>query len=156
MMKKLFFVVFIATFLSTKGQEVELVTIEALQDKITNSDKSLTIVNFWATWCKPCIEEMPYFEELDQSSENIKVYLVSVDFQNQLDRVKAFIKKRAVTSQVLFLNEKDPDNYMPKISKEWTGAIPATLFVNAMGKTYFHEKAFGKEELFETAKKYVQ
>lgn len=156
MMKKVFFIAFLAAFLSVRSQEVELVTIEQLQDKITKSDQSLTVINFWATWCKPCIEEMPYFQELDESNEDIKVYLVSVDFQNQIERVKAFVKKRSVTSDVLFLNEKDPDNYMPKISRDWTGAIPATLFVDAMGKTYFHEKAFSKEELFETAKKYVQ
>jgi len=56
---------------------------------------------------------------------------------------------------VLFLNEKDPDNYLSQVSQEWTGAIPATLFVTDLGKTYFHEKAFTKEELKKTINQYL-
>jgi len=112
-----------------------------------NSEASLTVFNFWATWCAPCIKELPYFEEVGLKNEDVKIYLVSLDFSNQLDRVRKFVSNKALKSEVLFLDEKDPDTYMPKVSDEWSGAIPATLFVTDLGKKYFHEQAFEKEEL---------
>lgn len=131
------------------AQKVEVVKFDDLQSKMFNTEASLTVFNFWATWCGPCIKELPHFDALESQNEDIKVYLVSLDFPNQLEKVNNFVNKRSFNSEVLFLDEKDPDDYMPKVSDEWTGAIPATLFVTDLGKTYFHEKAFTEEELKE-------
>ncbi len=141
--------------LSVSAQEVEVVRFAELQKKMLYAEAPLTVFNFWATWCGPCIKELPHFDELETKNENIKVYLVSVDFQNEIEKVKKFVEKRSLKSDVLFLNEKDPDDFMPKVSQDWTGAIPATLFVTDLGKTFFHEKAFTKEELEKTIKKYL-
>ena len=103
----------------------------------------------------PCIKELPHFDELGTENEDVKVYLVSVDFQSEIEKVKRFVTKKSLSSSVLFLDEKDPDSYMSKVSNEWTGAIPATLFVTDMGKTYFHEKAFTKEDLETAVNKYL-
>ena len=119
------------------------------------TDSPLTVFNFWATWCAPCIKELPYFEEIDAANEDVKVYLVSLDFKNQLERVKKFVSEKELKPEVLFLDEKDPDTYMPMVSNDWSGAIPATLFVTDLGKKYFHEKAFEKEELEKTVNKYL-
>ena len=149
----IFLIVF--TFIGATAQDVEVVTFPELQKKMLYADSPLTVFNFWATWCGPCIKELPYFDALESQNENIKVYFVSVDFQSELEKVKKFVEKRSVKSEVLFLNEKDPDDYMMKVSQDWTGAIPATLFVTDLGKTYFHEKSFTKEELEKTIKKYL-
>ena len=137
------------------AQEVEVVKFSDLQKKILYTDAPLTIFNFWATWCGPCIKELPHFDALESQNKDIKVYLVSIDFQSELERVKKFVVKKSLQSDVLFLDEKDPDDYMGKVSNDWSGAIPATLFVTDLGKTYFHEKAFTKEELEKTIKKYL-
>lgn len=134
--------------------QVDKVKFDKLQQKILNTENELLIFNFWATWCGPCIEEIPIFEEIDKK-RNVKVYLVSVDFQNQYERVVSFVEKRGITSEVLFLDEKDPDSYMTKISKEWTGAIPATLFVSEFGRSYFHERSLTKKELEDLVNKYL-
>lgn len=154
-MKKYIFVVLLTLTIQLSAQSVEVVKFSDLQSKMLYTEAPLTIFNFWATWCGPCIKELPHFDELETQNENIKVYLISLDFPDQLDKVKNFVVKRSLQSDVLFLNEKDPDDYMPKISEEWTGAIPATLFVTGLGKTYFHEKAFSKEELKNTVEKYL-
>ncbi|WP_420317050.1 TlpA family protein disulfide reductase [Ekhidna sp.] len=154
MMKKIFFALFIILSVHLSAQEVEVVKFADLQKKILYTEAPLTVFNFWATWCAPCIKELPHFEELD-NSENVKVYLVSIDFQSELDRVKKFVAKKNLKTEVLFLDEKDPDSYMGKVSNEWSGAIPATLFVTDLGKTYFHESAFTKEELEKAVKKYL-
>ena len=69
--------------------------------------------------------------------------------------MKSFVKKHNLKSEVIFLNESDYDSYMAKVNKEWSGAIPATLFVDEWGKTYFHENEFTKEELDKEIKKYI-
>lgn len=141
--------------LHLSAQEVEVVKFSDLQKKILYTEAPLTVFNFWATWCAPCIKELPHFDALESNNDNIKVYLVSVDFQSELERVKKFVEKRSLRSDILFLDEKDPDDYMSKVSNDWSGAIPATLFVTDLGKTYFHEKAFTKEELEKTIQKYL-
>ena len=130
-----------------------MIRFDDLQKKMLNTEAPLTVFNFWATWCGPCIKELPHFEEI--GDQGVKVYLVSVDFVSDLKKVQTFTKKRKLRSDVLFLDEKDPDSYMRKISDDWSGAIPATLFVTGSGKTFFHEKAFTREELQETVKKYM-
>jgi len=139
----------------SSAQNVEVIKFNDLQEKMLNSDATLTVFNFWATWCAPCIKELPYFEEVGLKNEEVKIYLVNVDFSSQLDRVKKFVGNKELKSEVLFLDEKDPDTYMSKVSAEWSGAIPATLFVTDLGKKYFHEKAFKKEELEGYINKYL-
>ena len=145
----------VAIYGTSPAQSVEVVKFEELQEKMFEAESPLTVFNFWATWCAPCIKELPYFEELDAKNENVKVYLVSLDFKNQFDRVTKFVSDKDLKPEVLFLDEKDPDSYMSKISNEWSGAIPATLFVTDLGKKYFHEKAFEKEELEKAVNKYL-
>ena len=113
MMKKIFFALFIILSVHLSAQEVEVVKFADLQKKILYTEAPLTVFNFWATWCAPCIKELPHFEELD-NSENVKVYLVSIDFQSELDRVKKFVAKKNLKTEVLFLDEKDPDSYMER------------------------------------------
>ncbi len=154
-MKKFIFLIVLLASIHLSAQNVEVVKFADLQSKMLYTEAPLTVFNFWATWCGPCIKELPHFDELGKSNDDIKVYLISLDFPDQLQKVKNFVSKKSLTSEVLFLDEKDPDDYMPKVSEQWTGAIPATLFVTDLGKTYFHEKAFTKEQLKEAVNKYL-
>ena len=153
-MKKLFSILLLVFVLTSHGQTIQTVSFADLQEKMLYTDAPLTVFNFWATWCGPCVKEMPYFQEVD-SNEDVKVYFVSVDFKQDMEKVEKFIAKRQLKTEVLFLDEKDPDSYMRKVSNDWSGAIPATLFVTDLGKTFFHEKAFTKEELNEAVQKYL-
>lgn len=128
------------------AQEVRVMKFPELQKKILTADAPLTIFNFWATWCGPCVREMPHFDAYETDPE-VKVYFVSLDFPDQLERVKKFVANKSLKAEVILLDESDYDAYMGKVSKEWSGAIPASLFVDEWGKTYFHEKEISKEEL---------
>jgi len=152
--KNLAFVLMTSISLFAYSQKVEIIDVEDLQEKMLHTKSQLTVFNFWATWCKPCIKELPYFDEVGEK-ENVKVYLVSLDFRDQLERVKSFVARNSVQSEVLFLNEKNPEAYVEKVSKEWTGAIPATLFVTNSGKAYFYENVFTKENLEKTVNKHL-
>jgi len=153
-MRKLIFSGVYIFMLSLQAQDVEVMKFPELQKKILTADAPLTVFNFWATWCAPCVREIPHFEAYANNQE-VKIYLVSVDFSNDFEKVKKFVLNKGLKSEVIHLNEKDYDSYMAKVSKEWTGAIPATLFVDEWGKTYFHENAFTKEELDNIIKKYL-
>ncbi|MBC8045576.1 MAG: TlpA family protein disulfide reductase [Fimbriimonadaceae bacterium] len=114
-----------------------------------NNNDTLYVINFWATWCKPCIEELPYFEKLNAETqhEKIKVILVSMDTESRWgNALTEFIQKRNVQSEVRSFYNKKPIDWIDRISPEWSGAIPATLFLYKGNKT-FHEKEFTYEEL---------
>lgn len=136
------------------AQNVEVVKFAELQKKMISPEAPLTVFNFWATWCGPCVKEMPHFEAY-ADNKNVKVYLVSLDYADHLDKVEKFAKSKGLKSEVLLLNETDYDSYMDKVSKQWSGAIPATLFVDEWGSTHFHEGEFTKEKLDEVVKKYL-
>lgn len=112
------------------------------------SDKTY-VVNFWATWCKPCVDELPAFEKLNANyaAKNVEVLLVSLDFSNHLEtKVIPFIKKNNIHSEVMILDDPDQNTWIPKVSESWSGAIPATLIYNKNSRE-FYEQSFTYEGL---------
>ena len=142
----------LVTAASSRAQEIELISLNSLDLLIKTPDKKLKVINFWASWCRPCIMEMPHFEAIDKSKAT--VYFVTLDHPEDIEKARRMVQKNAIQSRVLLLNEKDADKYITAINKDWSGAIPATLFVDARGNKYFHEKAFDKPELENYVKKY--
>lgn len=131
------------------SQQVKLLTVDELDRRVEQGRDTTYVVNFWATWCAPCIKELPHFEKLQQEkkSDKLKVLLVSVDFKNRLEKsVVPFVKKRNLKNEVFLLDEKDEQQYIDRIDKSWSGAIPATLFINGKNRK-FVEKEFTYDEL---------
>ena len=141
---------------SAGGQAIKSVKITDLENIITGS-KTPLIVNMWATWCMPCIEEIPYFiKEVDKHNTSVKspsdsilLLLVSLDFREAFPAdISAFAKKRKFTAPILWLDETSADYFCPKIDPKWSGAIPATLFINhKSGYRKFFEEQLSHEEL---------
>ncbi|HEY1040037.1 MAG TPA: TlpA disulfide reductase family protein [Bacteroidia bacterium] len=127
--------------------------IDALKKRIENNSDTLYIVNFWATWCKPCVMELPDFEKihLEYKDQKVKVLLVSMDFKEDMKkRLTPFLKKNKYTSETVLLDETD-GSFIDKVSKEWSGAIPATLFIKKDKQTFVNKK-IGYEFLSEQIK----
>ncbi|MBP6587365.1 MAG: TlpA family protein disulfide reductase [Flavobacterium sp.] len=113
-----------------------------LEKEILSDKNSVYVVNFWATWCGPCVKELPYFEQLNSENINVKVVLVSLDFKNQFEsKLIPFLKKKNIKSQVVFLSDSNYNAWLPLVDKDWSGSIPATLIIKN-GKKTFVEKAF--------------
>ena len=150
-MKRLF-VLIVSLFATLIGfsQRVGSVKITELETMIAES-KTPLIINFWATWCKPCLEELPYFEkEVDEhSKDSVKLLLVSLDFKEAFPQgISTFTKKREIKGQIFWLNETNADYFCPKIDPKWSGAIPATLFINnKTGYRNFVEVQISHEKL---------
>lgn len=91
------------------------------------------VINFWATWCKPCVEELPYFDQLfkEYSDQKVKIVLVSLDFPKQIDsKLIPFITKHKILPEVVVLKDPDANAWIDRVSEDWDGAIPITLIYN--------------------------
>jgi thiol-disulfide isomerase/thioredoxin len=129
-----------ATFLlATPGfaQRVAVLKFPDLQQRLARASDTTYVVNFWATWCGPCVQEMPALEKVRaaQTGKKVKFLLVSLDYLSQLDKkVKPFIQKRGLKSEVLLLDETDPNTWLQKVDRQWSGSIPFTLIYNNQAK----------------------
>lgn len=132
--------------LLTSAQTVKHVyKINDLLKRIESTGQT-TVINFWATWCKPCVEELPAFDSLAKAG-TAKVLLVCLDFKEEIEKkVNPFLKKKNITTECVLLDEINGNDYIDKISKAWSGAIPATLFVNG-AKSNLVEKKLKPEEI---------
>jgi len=128
--------------------------LEPLLNKI--GDKTY-IINFWATWCKPCIEEMPYFERTfdEQRDNGVEMILVSLDMPSMWKkRLVPFVKENDLKGEVVILDDPKMNDWIPKIDADWQGGIPATLIYNKDMRT-FYPHGFTYEELNTELNKFI-
>lgn len=143
---------FLLLLLSASGlqaQNIPIIQQQELLDLLAKKDDTLRVVNFWATWCGPCVKELPHLEQLqrDKLEQPLRVILVSLDFPSQLQkRVVPFVKKRKLRSTVLLLDGGDPNLWIDRVEPRWSGSIPATLFLYK-GKRIFYEGQISAQEL---------
>jgi thiol-disulfide isomerase/thioredoxin len=150
-MKAIFFIVgWMFVGLNSHTQEVRKLKISEVE-KMINEAKEPLIVNFWATFCKPCMEEIPYFQamQVKYKTQGLKIIFVSLDMQDDYPgKVNSFVKKKKMSSY--WLDETNADYFCPKIDQSWSGAIPASLFINNLqGYRKFVEEAMNEKSLEE-------
>jgi thiol-disulfide isomerase/thioredoxin len=115
------------------SQKAEIIKLERLQKIINAKSDKIQVLNFWATWCGPCVKELPLFEKLNAAAQtDVKITLVSMDLDLDSDPAKVykFIERKNLQSEVLILDEKDSNAWIDKIDKNWSGALPATIIIN--------------------------
>ena len=132
------------------AQSVTEIDSDELKALTGTMNDTTYVVNFWATWCSPCVKEIGYFEELHRqyASTNTKVILVSLDFPNQIEkRVIPFLKEKNITAEVLLVTDLDYNSWIDRIDPSWSGALPATLIYNRERRVFL-EKELSRDELF--------
>ena len=145
-MKRILTIVCVLFFLTEiDAQTIPKWKITALEEYINKSETPV-IISFWATYCIPCIKEIPYFQELTKKYEDkgVKLLLVSLDFKEAYpSKIKKFSDKMKFTAPIVWLDETNADYFCPLVDNKWSGVMPASLFVN--NKTGF--RSFIEEEI---------
>ncbi len=138
--------------------DVPVYDFEAFSHILEQEDDKIYIVNFWATWCKPCIKELPEFEAIgaNYADQEVEVILVSLDFSEKLEsHVLPFIEEHNLKSRVVLLDDTDSNTWIPKVAEEWSGAIPATIIYSKKERK-FYERTFTYNELETELKTFLQ
>lgn len=112
------------------SQSIPAYKAEDISKRINAHPDTFYIVNFWATWCGPCVKEMPEFVELNNKYKGkpVKILLVSLDFPDAYPtKIEKFAKKKKLDMEMIWLNETNANEFIPKIENRWQGSIPATI-----------------------------
>jgi thiol-disulfide isomerase/thioredoxin len=115
-----------------QAQKTPSYKIDDLVQRVSNKD-TIYVVNFWATWCGPCVKELPEFDKIQEhySGKPVKVLMVSLDFKEAYPKkLDGFITKKKMKPEVVWLNETNANIFIPKIDNSWSGSIPATIIYN--------------------------
>lgn len=139
------------TVFGLSAQEVKTVKYEQMAELIDQQGDKLIIVNFWATWCIPCVEEIPHFVAVFKQYEiqaNLDIIFVSLDRAKSLKAVEAFTKEHKMPGKLLLLDDaKRFNEWIPKVHPDWGGNIPATGFYRKGALLEFHPGMLTEEEL---------
>jgi len=157
MLSLVFSLIFAANIVA---QEIPILTFKEFSTRLEPKGDTIYVINFWATWCKPCVEELPYFERLHEeySMYNLKITLVSLDFKSQYEKkLVPFANDNNIQSEILLLNAPNYNDWISQVSKNWGGSIPATLIIHKPTATrMFLEKQFSSyEEIEDLVKPFI-
>lgn len=150
-MKRILLLLFFC--LSVSVSDAQMIRRWKMDDllQFSRQSDSVLVINFWATFCGPCIAELPYFHSITNKykNEKVKLLLVSLDFKEDYPaKIIAFAKKRKYTAEIVWLDEEKPDEFCPKVDSSWTGSMPATLLINSKtGYRKFIEAEMKPEQL---------
>lgn len=124
-------------------REIKVVDFKQFQPLLEQEDDTIYVVNFWATWCAPCIKEIPYFEEFSEKyrDKKVKVLMVSLDMSDQLEtKLIPFIEKQKMKNEVILLDDPRFNDWIPLVDKSWTGVIPATLIYGKEFRQFYAQE----------------
>ncbi|MFN8318043.1 MAG: TlpA disulfide reductase family protein [Saprospiraceae bacterium] len=121
------------------------------QSELKLVDRGVKLVNFWATWCKPCVKELPYFQQLHEKYPDLPMLLVSLDKKaDASEKIASFLAKRGITISTVLLADTRANDWIDKVSPLWSGSIPATLLVTEAEPVFFETDFESLETLMET------
>src|SRR6185312_7967646 len=124
------FILGLALFGFSSGTStVGVVNIQQLQQEVNKNNDTLYIVKFWATWCVPCVNELPYFQDAYKrySARKVNMVFVSLNSAKELSTVEKFVQDKNLKPEVLLLNSGNPNVWINEVDSSWSGAIPATV-----------------------------
>ena len=146
--------------ISHVDHKVTVINFDKFESLVKKKDNKLYVINFWATWCRPCVMELPEFMEVNRmyhDNPKFKMILVSMDIAVEADsNVHQFLVKNKIDADVYLLDDnKHMNQWIPAIDKSWGGSIPATVFYRNGVKLEFKESKMQKSELIKIISKYL-
>jgi thiol-disulfide isomerase/thioredoxin len=131
-MRSIFIACMLFMSIAMQAQNYREVKFEQLDSLIQSEPAKLHVVNFWATWCKPCVQELPYFKKasIRFKNEDVKFIFISLDFQGQINnKLVPFLNSNELPGEVWWLNERKLHKMIDRVEASWSGAIPFTFFL---------------------------
>ncbi len=127
-----------------------------LEEIFYQNNDTIQLINFWATWCGPCVKELPYIEELHEKEFNfpLKITLVSLDFAKKIDtKLIPFLNKKEIKSEVVLLNDSKTNQWIDKVDPSWSGSIPIIVIYKGDQRFFFEQEFHSTQELVEIIQK---
>lgn len=141
-MRQLFLLICLILGSSTVwSQEISSYNADQLVSRISRGD-TVYIVNFWATWCAPCVKELPVFDTLQERYKNqpVKVLLVSLDFSDDYEeKITRFVERKKPRPEIIWFAESNANLFIPKIDDRWSGALPATMIIRGTQREFLEQ-----------------
>ena len=134
---------------TAKEHQPRVLSFDDFEPHLKYNNDTLYLVNFWATWCAPCVEEIPAFERINREYKDrkVKVLLVSLDFPKRIENsLMPFLEKNDIRTEVLVLDDPDANSWINRVHPDWSGALPATV-IYSKEKRDFYERSFTYDEL---------
>lgn len=115
-------------------KEVQLIKADEINPLVlAYAGHKAVLMNIWATWCVPCVEEFPYLVQLQKEyPDDLQVVFISADFPEELERIKSFLTTNKVDWQTYLKDDRD-EPFIDAVWTEWSGALPATVVYNKDG-----------------------
>lgn len=140
---------------SSNSQDLHQIDFNGLRPYLNKKTDTIYIINFWATWCAPCLKELPELEKARKvySKDKVQFIYVSLDFSSHIQkRLIPFINKHEIGGILFHLEEPNPNRWIDLVDPSWSGAIPATLFYRSE-KRFFIEQPIDFETIIQTIEK---
>lgn len=139
------------------GGTIKVYDFEGLKQYFSRNNDTTYVINFWSTWCKPCIKELPHFNEYakEMEGQNFKLILVSLDFPSVYEhKLVKFLKGRGIEAECVVLDDPDANAWIGQVDESWSGAIPATVIYRGNDR-FFHEGYMPKTQLKKEVEKRI-
>jgi peroxiredoxin len=122
---------------------LETIDVQGIKDLVRNSNSDkLRLINFWATWCGPCITEFPDLVIIDRMYRGrpFEFITVSTDKQNRKEDVLKFLQKQEASNKNYIFNKDDVYELIEAVNPDWQGALPFTMLIEPGGNIVYKKQ----------------
>lgn len=123
-----------------QAQDVEIIKKPQMMQMLTPQDNSVYVINFWATWCAPCVKELPAFKQLAENQKDVKILMISLDFAEDIEKTKKLLNKKQIGFKTYLLDETKYDTWINDVEPSWQGAIPVTIILKGKKRIFINEE----------------